>query len=507
MRDDSGERQYNRHGLARTTLAAAALATVVVLGCLPALVWPSASPSAAAETAAPSTSAEEASPIPVRRVNAPRLSEEADWARLAVLWFGEVTPTSNSADVRVGYEDWGLLVYVVTFDRRLWRAATPGADDLAEWDAVSLYLDLDGDAALAPGDNTHRFVVMLSGGEDEAAQTAYRGNGSGWVGAGTPFSSRTSWRGSGLNDGGDDRGWTANFYIPFASLGLSAEPPEGTVWRMGLRLHDRDDAVGTPIPDQTWPEAMAPERPDTWGQLSFGLPAYTPPAAEKTGAVAIRQGPDGVRVPDADVGGTVATGTCAWWGEDTWTHWGRINYGHSEQVNVQNQGDVADWPCFSKYYVTFPLDAVPRGKAIVSATLTMHQFGNAGQCEPGPNCEPQPPRPSWIQVLVPSRDWHEETITWNNAPLAAENVGGAWVDPLDSWPGWPGVPRSWDVSRAVAEAYAAGQPVRLVLYSADWGYHSGKYFVSSDVGDWNVVGRPALHVEWGEPLPGRAPAR
>jgi len=27
-------------------------------------------------------------------------------------------------------------------------------------------------------------------------------------------------------------------------------------------------------------------------------------------------------------------------------------------VNVQNQSDISDWPCFSKYYVTFPLDAV-----------------------------------------------------------------------------------------------------------------------------------------------------
>jgi hypothetical protein len=53
------------------------------------------------------------------------------------------------------------------------------------------------------------------------------------------------------------------------------------------------------------------------------------------------------------------------------------------------------------------------------------------------------------------------------------------------------------VSGAVAQAYSAGQPLRLVLYSADDNYHSGKYFVSSDTDDWNAVGRPTLVVQWG----------
>jgi len=33
-------------------------------------------------------------------------------------------------------------------------------------------------------------------------------------------------------------------------------------------------------------------------------------------------------------------------------------------------------------------------------------------------------QPSWIQVLIASADWREETITWDNAPLAYENIGG-----------------------------------------------------------------------------------
>lgn len=152
---------------------------------------------------------------------------------------------------------------------------------------------------------------------------------------------------------------------------------------------------------------------------------------------------------------------------------------------------MADWPCFAKYYVTFPLDGIPSGKVIISATLTLHQFGNAG--------EPGQAQPSWIQALVASADWQENTITWNNALPAYENIGGAWVEPLAEHPGWPGVPRRWDVSYAVARAYSRGEPLRLVLYSADSAYHSGKYFVSSDTGDWNSEGRPRLEVVWGNP--------
>jgi hypothetical protein len=37
------------------------------------------------------------------------------------------------------------------------------------------------------------------------------------------------------------------------------------------------------------------------------------------------------------------------------------------------------------------------------------------------------------------------------------------------------------------------------LYSADDDYNSGKYFVSSDTGDWNATGRPTLQVVWGNP--------
>jgi len=83
-----------------------------------------------------------------------------------------------------------------------------------------------------------------------------------------------------------------------------------------------------------------------------------------------------------------------------------------------------------------------------------------------------------------------------HALLALENVSGARVQPISNMLSEPAMPRAWDVSYAVAQAYARGEPLRLILYSADSDYHSSKYFVSSDTGDWNVESRPRLDVWW-----------
>jgi hypothetical protein len=145
---------------------------------------------------------------------------------------------------------------------------------------------------------------------------------------------------------------------------------------------------------------------------------------------------------------------------------------------------------FPKYYVTFPLDSLPAGTTIISATLQLHQFGNAGAgWDPGP-------KPSYIQVLSVAEDWSEATLTWNNAPLAQENVAATRVDPVGDPVPPEGFDRQWDISGAVAEAYAAHRPLRLVVYSGDYHYHSGRYFRSSSF--WNATDRPTLTVRWGD---------
>jgi hypothetical protein len=207
-----------------------------------------------------------------------------------------------------------------------------------------------------------------------------------------------------------------------------------------------------------------------------------PGTAIRQGTTTIRQGLNG-SVPDAVVGGNNLCGNNV----DYFAQWGNLNYAHDTVLNVQNAEQVSEWPCYSKAFMTFPLSAVPVGKQIISATLTLHHRGN-----PGPA-----PDPSYIQVLTVGQDWNESTITWNNAPLARENLGGTWIPSVQAAPPEPGIPYRWDISRAVAEAYSSGEPLRLAIYSADGPFHSGRYFHSSDVGDFNAQGRPTLTIAWG----------
>lgn len=426
------------------------------------------------------------------RVNAPFFNNDFRLPEAAIFWFGQVNPIDNYIDVRVGYNTDVLYVHVASFDRLLWYDTDPSFEDLADWDAVSLYLNLEGNSGQNLGINSFRFDAQLNMLEPrDDWQAAYRGNDTDWITASIPFITTSRWRGNAPNDTTDDRGWAMTYEIPFSSLGLSAPPAEGIKWGLAVMMHDRDDAVGTAIPVKSWPESMDSNRSETWGQLIFGFPTYAPPTTSSSNTTVIRQGLNGGNVVDAHVGGHTTCGSPYW--PDFFNGWGEANYAGYEQVNIQNQFDVADWPCFSKFYVTFPLNMVPRGKVILSSKLRMFKFGNSGQ-----GLEPEP-QPSLVQVLTVKADWVEGAITWNNAPLAFENISGTWVDPVDSFPGYPGIPYEWDVSRAVAEAYRSGEPLRLVLYSADAAQHSGKYFFSSDIGEWNAEGRPTLEVVWGEP--------
>ncbi len=442
-----------------------------------------------------STVSIQAAPLPrLRRVNMPYFNGQIQYDQMAIFWLGRVTPTENYADVRVGYNDDELDVNVAIFDRRLWYEASPSVTDLTAWDSVTLYLDTDGALGAWPSANSYRFDGQLTWWEKPrtAWQTAYRGNGNSWASAGIPFTTTAGWRGDAPNSQGDDRGWVISFRIPFSSLHLSNPPAPGVLWGMAIVVHDRDDVATMPLPDTVWPEAIDPTRPMTWGQLAFGLPIYTPNPAVPHAPMAIRNKLNGTIVTDGAVGGGTICGSGA--APDYFPQWGSLNSAHATYFNVQNEEDISDWPCFSKYFVTFPLNSVPPGNVIISATLTLYQFGNAGQgWNPGT-------QPSYLQVLTIDHDWDANTLTWNTAPVARENVAGTWVGPLEQYPGYPGVPRTWDVGRAVAEAYAVGEPVRLAVYSGDGAYHSGRYFHSSDVEDYNAQGRPTLTVVWGEPL-------
>jgi hypothetical protein len=428
----------------------------------------------------------------VPRVNAPYFVGPVVYEQAGVFWLGRVTPAENYADVRVGYNDAELYINVAVFDRRLWYDEVPQAADLTNWDSVTLYLDTGGPTGTAPRATSFRLDGQLSWWETPRTpwQAAYRGNGSAWVSATVPFTTKIDWRGDVPNSQYDDRGWYITFRIPFTSLSLPQRPPPGAVWGLTVVVHDRDDAAAAPLAAPQWPATADWARSSTWGELAFGLPTFTPQPAVLLKSVLIRNGLNGAIVTDGAVGGGTLCGDAA--KSNYFALWGALKYFHATYFNVQNQGDISDWPCFSKYFVAFPLTAIPPGRVIVSATLTLHQFGNAGQG--------QQPKPTFLQVLTTDPGWDASQLTWNTAPLARENVSGAWVDPLSQYPGYPGVPHTWDVSVAVAKAYAVGEPLGLAVYSSDWNYHSGRYFYSSYVEELNAAGRPTLNVIYGEPM-------
>uniref|UniRef100_A0A7C4L0W6 DNRLRE domain-containing protein n=1 Tax=Bellilinea caldifistulae TaxID=360411 RepID=A0A7C4L0W6_9CHLR len=305
-----------------------------------------------------------------------------------------------------------------------------------------------------------------------------------------------------MNNENDDRGWRITFHMPYASLGLS-KPAEGSQWRMALISHDRDSRDGPPGTAFIWPEAAERDAPATWAVLRYGLPSYSPPAVRNPTTLLIREGENGAVVPDAAVGGTISN-QCPGDSYHIWNEWGNLNYADENSALIQNQGDIADWPCFAKYYLTFPLDRLPPGKVIRSAQLVLHHWGGSGiictnlDQNPNPDCA----RSSYLQILTIVEPWEENTLTWNNAPLAFENVAVLQVDPYNiNQPGedWPGAAREWDVSYALAKAYEQGSTwISFAVYSSDSAYHSGKYFSASETEEWNKVGRPTLIIEYGD---------
>ncbi len=432
------------------------------------------------------------SPEPQYLINVPYFPvasvTDERFEQMAIFWFGQLSRDTNYTDVRIGYNDTALYLYLASFDRQLWYDTTPSPADLTAWDAATLFIDTANGTRLSAA--SFRFIAQFRGDPvpDPNYQLSQRATGGSWSTTAVAFSSIPGWRGDRLNDNNDseDRGWAMTFQIPFTSLGLSGRPSDGTRWRIALIVHDRDNAAGNPaIPDQSWPPALRADVPSTWGGIRFGLPTYTPPATGSVQEFQIRHRLNGVTVVDVGIGG-VNPYMCDDSG-DYWNTWGnRPRPSDQGDVSIQNQSDIADWPCFAKYYITFPLSTLPAGRTVISASLILSQMGNA---------EPSQAQRSLIQAFLVGEDWNPATLTWNNAPLVRENVGSGWVDPIPQFPGWENLPkREIDVTWGFVQAYTRGQPLRLALYSADSAYHSGKYFVSSNTGDWNAENRPTLVV-------------
>ena len=433
----------------------------------------------------PKSTAKAAAPL-VRRINIPYFNNAAvPFNQTAIFWFGAVSSGDNSIDVRMGYNNSELYVDLHIIDRYLWYDPNAKSPNLSIGDTATIYLNTTQNGSNAPDQFSYKFVAQVDWYQPRTYyQQAYRGNGSTWVASSAPFTSVSGWRGTGFN-GNEDAGWTMTYHIPFSSLGKSV-PSQGTPWKLGVRVHNQDNASDTPLSVKWWPETASDTVPASWGALVFGFPTYQAPHTTNNTTYTIRNKLNGQVVTDAMVGGSL---NCFTHGLNRWTLFGGQSYPGADRINIHNEVDISDWDCFSRFYITFPLGSLPTGKGVVSAKVTLYEWGN-----PGPIGKPNP---SLIQVASVNQDWNPATISWNNAPLIQENISRTVVNIMPGKIVYPGQPYTWDVSRALAAAYAAGQPLRLAFYSSDSAYSSGKYFFGSSLGDWNANGRPALQATLG----------
>ncbi|MHB8134431.1 MAG: DNRLRE domain-containing protein [Anaerolineaceae bacterium] len=416
---------------------------------------------------------------------------------MAVFWFGEITNNNNYYDVRIGYGNDALYVYIAAIDRLLWYDNTPLTMNLDEWDSISLFITPSNTTQLLPNQG---FLLSSGLAPQEANRSQYqktfRWDGSKWSTVQIPFTTTAAWRGPGMNDANDDDGWNLSYKIPFSSLGITTAPDPNSIWRMGIIAYDRDYLDGPTISPMVWPPDFDPANAQNWGNISFGLLPDGIRSGSIQGSILVREGENGFIVQDASPGGFTVCG-----GHDltnVWTDWGtKVHVGENAMTaNIQNQRDIADWPCYSKYYINFPIPTISQNTSIIRATLKLHLYGNAGKWG-----DPvfQPYR-SLIQVGITKNNWSEDALNWNNAPILMENLSRTWVNPMEAFSGWPGIPYEWDVTKAAQLAIENGDnSVSLAVYSADGAYHSGKYFSTSEVEDWNKVARPTLIIEYGNP--------
>jgi len=475
-RNDASFSKISFVKLATTTIIVGILLSFTTSIWGSSLLWHTSKPTAHA-----------ASPV-IRRINIPYFTTDVPFNQTAIFWFGYVDGSNNYIDVRMGYNNSEVYVDLHIIDQYVWYDTNAQAPDLTHFDTATLDLRTANNGSKAPDKYSYKFVAQVDHNQVRTHyQKAYNGNGSTWVAANIPFTTVSGWRGHGLN-GLPDSGWTMTYHLPFASLGFSTHPTQGTVWQLGIKVHNQDDAQKTPMPQKWWPESFNDLNPSSWGELAFGLPTYQPPKTLNKTTYTVRNKLNNQVVTDGMVGGALGCGNK---GLNRWSQLGGKSYPAAKQINIQNEWDISDWNCFSKFYITFPLSSLPTGKGVIAAKVTLYEYSNAGK--------PGLPNPSLIQVATVNEDWNPQTLSWNNAPLVKENISRTVVNTVTGKKSWPGVPYTWDVSKAVADAYASGQPLRLVFYSSDSAYSTGKYFSSSYVADWNATARPTLQATLGDP--------
>ncbi len=212
------------------------------------------------------------------RVNLPIFpaagSAEPYFNQAAVFWFGKVSPSSGYVDVRLASTQTELAVYVTVFDRLLWYNTQSAPGNLTQWDSATLYLRAANGQTVNLDASSYRFDSQFSWYESRSNyQAAYRGNGAAWALAPLNFTTTAAYRGlGGPNTGEAERGWVTTFHIPYASLGLSGAPGQGTLWNIAMAVHNRNSQAGPPLADEIWPASMIRDAAGKLGTTAFWHP-------------------------------------------------------------------------------------------------------------------------------------------------------------------------------------------------------------------------------------------
>jgi hypothetical protein len=434
--------------------------------------------------------AEAAAPSMPVQFNIPYFgSSPVPFSQTAIFWFGDVTPSDNYINVRMGYNNSELYIDLHIVDQYLWYDPHGSHPNLNMGDESTIYLDTAPNGSNAPDSSSFKFLAQVDQYQQRTYyQEAFRGNGSGWAPSSIPFTTVSGWRGGGFNNMNPAEGWTMTYHLPFSSLGWSGPPSQGTAWKMAIKIQNQDSPNDNQLAYKWWPAAGSDSSSSNWGAIDFGMPAYQPPHTSNSSSYTIRNGFNNQVVTDAMVGGDM---NCFNEGKNRWTQFGSQTYPGADRVNIEDEADISDFNCLSKFYINFPLTLLPPGKAIISAKVTLFEWGNAGGH--GPN-------PSLIQVATVPPGWNPNNLSWNNAPLVQEDISRTVVNVMPTQKEVPpGVPYTWNVSQAVANAYDAKQPLSIAFFSSDSAYSTAKYFFGSTVASWNAGGRPMLQITLGTP--------
>ena len=404
------------------------------------------------------------------------------------------------------------------------------------WDSISIYLHTDPNTTALQAGKSFRYDFTLEdgfcfSGDADCTAEKYR--------AAMRYQAKSVWDGSqwqvgypadypdpaAVGTAGFYTGWDAEFYsdmgtnwapfsqspnntlydsigtvatarLPWASMGRSS-PPHHETWRFAIVVHDRDATIETfDMPPQSWPVAnLDTAVPTNWGALSFSGASFRQfdEAFADTGHPAEAywqeyvpdeyiEGTEGtLRIPVAE---TVAVGGVGFdlCGErygsrkhSFYTVWPYQTH-PDDAPYIQNQGNIADWPCFSRSYLRVPLagqTADLDGKVVLSAKLKLTQQFNTGLYH-GYRMMVQ------LDHVDPNNWQGRATANWNNTAIGTSNIAATWFEQRNSGNFFE---LSWDVT----QDFTANQNQAFLAYSAyilGYDLHMGSTFADENHPDF-----------------------